>query len=603
MANFIGVVTADPAERRRCVSTSDSMLTPFPWLRTGSWEEGSVSIAWSAAPDAPVSSASRPDGWVSFVMGEILEPEATQQSPAMHALAAVAAGDPGGACGLGGYYAACVADRAGTVSIATDLLGLFPLYYAASANRLVFSTSPGLIKATLTSGAEPSPFGIAAILLTSQIVDGQTIWKGIRRLPAGSVLTWREGVGCTERPMRQLTPTDRHFGCSPAAGSELLGSALESAVRRAAADQPASVMLSGGLDSRLIAGFAHEVRGSAVTSLTFGRRGDFELWCASAVARHLGWRQVVRADDYSQYPRFARLQIDLEQMSTSFVDLAWWAGIEAFREVGGPVLTGFLGDAVMGGSHIDWAMDPRTGRYGFDPLFKMINRSGIRVDKASALLRKDFFGDAVAEVVEALRSSYEAIPGESFQKGWVFDLLNRQRFHVAPFAWRMAFGAWPKLPYADRSLVEAAAGLPLNALRDRAAQKLLLKSRFDALARLPLDTNSTAPTPLTSDAWSTLRGKVYASRFADRFVFRWAERRYYYRVFDPTNPGWSSIRAMAEPNRTTISDMFETQALQAFLPPARDPLRFDDPILEGCGIKALLGLILASGKPGEHPAP
>ena len=143
----------------------------------------------------------------------------------------------------------------------------------------------------------------------------------------------------------------------------------------------------------------------------------------------------------------------------------------------------------------------------------------------------------------------------------------------------------------------------LNALRDRAAQKLLLKSRFDALARLPLDTNSTAPTPLTSDAWSTLRGKVYASRFADRFVFRWAERRYYYRVFDPTNPGWSSIRTMAEPNRTTISDMFETQALQAFLPPARDPLRFDDPILEGCGIKALLGLILASGKPGEHPAP
>lgn len=221
------------------MSTSDSTLAPFPWLRTGSWDEGNLSIAWAAAPDAPVSSASRPDGWASFVMGEILEPESTHQSPAMQALSAVAAGDPGGALRPGGYYAACVADRAGTVSIATDLLGLFPLYYAASAKSAGLFDQPGSDQGhALASGAEPSPFGIAAILLTSQIVDGQTIWKGIRRLPAGSVLTWREGVGCVERPMRQLTPTDRHFGCPPVAGSELLGSALESAVRRAAADQP-----------------------------------------------------------------------------------------------------------------------------------------------------------------------------------------------------------------------------------------------------------------------------------------------------------------------------------------------------------------------------
>ena len=67
--------------------------------------------------------------------------------------------------------------------------------------------------------------------------------------------------------MRQLTPTDRHFGCSPAEGSELLGSALESAVRRAAADQPASVMLSGGLDPANVgAAIAH----GAMVSLAIG---------------------------------------------------------------------------------------------------------------------------------------------------------------------------------------------------------------------------------------------------------------------------------------------------------------------------------------------
>jgi asparagine synthase (glutamine-hydrolysing) len=525
-----------------------------------------VTIVWAAADTTPIACQAGNDGSDSFFdMGE----------PWLD------------------YHLRCQIAGHGQVSLTTDPLGLFPLYHATASDRLYFSTSPGLIRDIADRGFEPSAVGIAGVLLAGFMLDGQTIWQGIRRLPPGSILNWSPGHGVSIRAEGSILASDRYFGASDEQCLEAIDSSLEQAIARRVRGRPVSMMLSGGLDSRILAGYLYASGARDTSAVIFGRRSDYDMIFASLVARSLGWSISRQEDNALRYPDVARRQVDLEQMSNSLANLSWWTGTSTFRRLGRPVLNGFLGDVVMGGgTSLVEAFDPATGDYPFERVFGLDNRYGLSPAAARAFMQAGFFGDAVSQVIEAVRSTYDSLPGQGFQKAWRFNLEHRQRFHIAPLAWRMAFEAWPLLPYVDQDLLQTMAGMPLRLMKDRAAQRSFLRTRFPELARLPLDTSSRTPELLIGSVPGRLTARIATSRLIDRFVARCGERRHYYRAYDLDSPGWMSVRQLAEPHRSSLAAMFDPQQLEQLLPPPAVRLGLTDPTVQAGVTRSLLGLML-----------
>jgi len=193
-----------------------------------------------------------------------------------------------------GMFAIAIWDgRARALHLVRDRMGIKPLYYSWDGKRLLFGSE---IKAILASGAVEARVDQKALwdYLTFRYVPGpHSIWQGIRKLPPGHHMLFSPGMRepRIERywdipyrhPSRQLddTQADEEFETLLANASNL----------RMLADVPVGILLSGGLDSSVVAALASR-RGSGPVktfSVAFAGAGAIdERPFAREVAKHLG---------------------------------------------------------------------------------------------------------------------------------------------------------------------------------------------------------------------------------------------------------------------------------------------------------------------------
>jgi len=579
MPLLLGIVDPDPTRRQEIVSRASARLAAFDLPRTGAWAHGDATIVWAAANTAPAAwsagAGATGDGDGAAAIFDLGDPEFD-------------------------YHLRCRLAPLGRVMLSTDPLGYFPLYYAAEPDRLLFSTAPGLIRDVADRSFEPSPTGVASVLLAGSMLDGQTIWKGILRLAPFQSLHWSPGVGADTRQEGAIAVSDRYFGASDEECFDAIDAALEQAISRRVRDRPVSLMLSGGLDSRILAGYLHAGGARDTRVVTFGRRTDYETIYAALTAWSLGWSLTRPGEHTDRYPAFASSQVELEQMATTLGDMFFTSARGELGRLGRPVMTGLVGNvATFDGETVRQTFDPATGSYPFDRLFRLETRFGMAPEVVRSLMRAEFAEDPVSEVIEACRAAYENLPGEPFQRVWQFSLQSRQRFHVAPLAWRLAFSAWPLLPFCDRHLLQVMGGMPLRFHSGRALERRLLMRRFPRLARLPLDTNKPVPDLIIDGRIGRLAVQLATSRFFDWLAGSQADRRFYRRSFDPDGPGWMGVRLLAESGRKNLEVILEPQELRRLLPPPHVRLGLAFPGPQGGGVRALLGLML-SGVGGAY---
>jgi asparagine synthase (glutamine-hydrolysing) len=140
--------------------------------------------------------------------------------------------------------------------LARDRMGIKPLYWTATRNRLIFGSE---IKSILESALVPAEANDRAIpeLLSTRYLSGvETLFKGIHRLLPGHVLSFENGVTRTREywdvPVGRSRPEVERLTDGEAVAQ--FRSRLEDAVRtRLMSDVPLGMFLSGGLDSSAIA--------------------------------------------------------------------------------------------------------------------------------------------------------------------------------------------------------------------------------------------------------------------------------------------------------------------------------------------------------------
>jgi asparagine synthase (glutamine-hydrolysing) len=183
---------------------------------------------------------------------------------------------------LRGMFAIAIWDaRERTLVLARDRFGIKPLYYRLTNGEISFASELD----ALPKG-ELDPDAIEAFLAFNSIPAPLSIFREIRKLAPGHLLTWNAGELELRRFARPgpLTPRD---GADEAELVEECRARLRDSVRaHLVADVPVGVLLSGGVDSGALAALAAQESGKPLRTFSIGfEEASFdELAGARAVA-------------------------------------------------------------------------------------------------------------------------------------------------------------------------------------------------------------------------------------------------------------------------------------------------------------------------------
>lgn len=602
MALILGIYDPDDDRRAEIRNRLPDSLSGLTHLTRREASLRGLDICWEASASTPVSVATdrlADRERMALVVGDFDAPYAATSDAAQRLLRRTAAETPDFHCisGQNGYYLAILFEDAPRLVLGVDVLGLFPLYYWVQGDICLFGTCPEFFKLHPRFVAEPSVYAVASVLLINHISGGQSLFKGVRRSSPGHYVEWTPQRGVRETEANPIRMSDASFDVPYEACLERVASCLGTFHASLASLPQVDLSLSGGQDSRTVAGYVDRyLPRKAVRALSLGCGSDQELQYAKKVSRTFGWQHRYRDIEFEKYPGFATSQLRLESLQGPFSSFDIGTAQALLAERGGPFLSGYLGDPVIGDGHVLHAVSPRTGEIDFEELFRKINVYGFAIDDAAELLLGHDGKLTLAGVIDDLRRDWDTIDGVLFQKAWLFAMTHRVRFHVGSAIWRLSFGAWPLLPYHDRGLLDAVTSMPLNYLSGRRMQADIIKREFPRLATLPLDRNAVGPDYLVTPLFRKFLPHVSdISWRLHQFLERGRERRYYYRVYDFNNPGWQSVRREAERYRHQAGNLLRSEALGRFLPAADTKPYYTDPIQDSSKTKTLLGLVLWNG--------
>lgn len=179
--------------------------------------------------------------------------------------------------------------RARTLFLARDPLGVKPLYYARYGDRLTFASQPKAILADPDYPREIDPQGLRDFLSFGYVPHARCAFAGMAKLPAGHTATLR---GDALRLSCYWRIDDRPDLDDPAEALSRLGEGLADAVRsQLVSDVPIGCFLSGGIDSSLLVALARPHLGE-LRSFTIGfeEASCDERDYARLVAAHFGTR-------------------------------------------------------------------------------------------------------------------------------------------------------------------------------------------------------------------------------------------------------------------------------------------------------------------------
>jgi asparagine synthase (glutamine-hydrolysing) len=194
---------------------------------------------------------------------------------------------------LRGMFAFCLIDSKKNVAIlARDPAGEKPFYYYFDSNRLIFSSEIKAFHAFPEIDLSIDEESVKAFFALQYIPGPHTIYSNIKKLSAGVALEidlseWKP----REHRYWSIEKNDTHYGSTP----DEIESLLAQSVRyRLVADVEVGLLLSGGIDSTLLAFYASKAGANLrVFTARFDRRDLDETRYARHVAESLGMPQVI----------------------------------------------------------------------------------------------------------------------------------------------------------------------------------------------------------------------------------------------------------------------------------------------------------------------
>ena len=604
MANFIAISDPDQKRRLEFIQKVSERIAPVDGLSIGGCSFGDLEIKWAANPRAPISYEVSETECVT-VFGTPI----TKGGTFLDAVGLSSYWNRDSAPSefpyFNGFYAALSYSADGRLVVGADILGLFPIYYWQQDDVFIVSSSVHLLSFHPLFPARFNPSGLVGILLTGHMFDGETLFQGVRRLEAGHILVHGPHGNTQEVETYRIPVSTRYFDLPLDKQAAVLWKHLQNATERNVRHEQAhGLLLSGGRDSRMLAGLL-ALQGVETHALSFGLGDESDLWCATQVAQRLGFRHSRHSISQQDYPAYAETTLNCWGLDNGFNIISGWGILPALHQLPPLLVSGYVMDAVVGPGCIGAGYSDAEESLSFERFFRSVNAWAISADNLRNLLRQDVFHGLLDECMAKIRQCYESYAEFESQKIWRFDLDHRQRFHTGRALWVASFSSWPIVPALDSEVIATVAGLPAAALANRRIQDEIFRAYLPKLAELPLDRGSAKKNyPIHVG----LRGQLdYLRREIMRTMHisimrslgnrQYGKENYFTKLLNLNGPGWRSIRKIADQHRESVYQIFDQQTLNELLPPADEIIQYSDNlIVEGSGHKLLLGSILWADK-------
>jgi hypothetical protein len=412
---------------------------------------------------------------------------------------------------LTGKAAVIVSINNNSITIVTDTYGTLPIYlYNEGSHYCIFSHFPDLFQTIAPHSLTPDNVGIWETMLYDATIHMRTIFKEISMIPTATCVT----VNLLNEEITMAKFSNLSFPDIESIDSHEAGIAIVDKLKNALAthrEKHFLLPLSGGIDSRLLAGAMVEVFGpDRITALSFAcRNSSYELKYAKQVCDTLGikdWKTHILTDEsymrsLNMLPK--RLGGNLSISHGHLFD-ALSTNEGAFDQM--TLVSGAFADAA-GGFH---ASPPNTRResHYYHHLNSMNTVLGL------GKYKQRFLDDLNS--VNQLWQNHSTI--NSFDE--YFYITNRQPKVI--FTQSMLYRDFlPTIqPFTDLFLSDFLFGLPYNLRAYKQSLRMAILSISTELAELP-DISSKMINRTKSDWIHIYRGKVLnnLARIATRTTF------------------------------------------------------------------------------------
>jgi asparagine synthase (glutamine-hydrolysing) len=218
---------------------------------------------------------------------------------------------------LNGMFAFALWDEARReLVLARDRFGKKPLYYAQVGGSILFGSELKALLAHPRCPRELDLHSLSRYLALEYVPTPHSIFEGVRKLPGGHVLRWREGHLSIEPYWDLMLESDARARSDDEYVEEFRWRLREAVGRRLISDVPLGAFLSGGIDSSsVVAMMVEALPPDAVKTFTigFGERSFDESEHARRVAAHLG-------TDHHEDVLTPQMMLDLLPTMADFLD-------------------------------------------------------------------------------------------------------------------------------------------------------------------------------------------------------------------------------------------------------------------------------------------
>lgn len=173
------------------------------------------------------------------------------------------------------------------LALINDPLGFRHLYWTQLNGRLVFASEVKAILEDEDFNRVVKDEAVADFFTFGFLLGEKTLFQGIKLLPSGSILLYHQGKVTIENYW-QIRYLDNSDGYPPDHYADELAGLLKRALhRRIEGKDRFGILLSGGLDSRVIAAFVRELQ-HPLTTFTMGEPNSKDVIIAHTLSRKLG---------------------------------------------------------------------------------------------------------------------------------------------------------------------------------------------------------------------------------------------------------------------------------------------------------------------------
>lgn len=286
---------------------------------------------------------------------------------------------------LNGIFAFAFYDRIRKrIVLARDRFGVKPFYWAQNGDRLLFSSEIRPICQIFPVSVDRE--ALAVLLSLRYVPSPYTLYEGIRKLRPGHycVVDLQKTCKVSEpEPYVKRLGACQHIGFDEAV--ERYGQKFDEAIRRQLmGDVDMGILLSGGVDSALVAGVASKYAEHGLKAFTVGFDQQYavnEIEMAAETARWCGLEHhVVKMDVGDFFETFSECSRIVEEplATTSFIPMYYLSRL-ASQHVKA-VLTGQGADEPLGGygRYQGELLHDKCPHFCFDWLAKLVDLSGIK---------------------------------------------------------------------------------------------------------------------------------------------------------------------------------------------------------------------------------